>query len=83
MVTHYTMRCSYAPIHDDQGDIFASVVLYHDVTEQAAARERIEAEVRNRTAELAQRNQALNWQEQPKIWPAHGCSSFWNVFLQG
>jgi len=56
---HYTMRCSYAPIHDDLGNIFASVVLYHDVTEQAAARERIEAEVRIRTAELAQRNQAL------------------------
>lgn len=56
---HYTMRCSYAPIHDDQGDIFASVVLFHDVTEQTAARERIEAEVRNRTAELAQRNKAL------------------------
>lgn len=56
---HYTVRCSYAPIHDDQGDVFASVVLFHDVTEQAAARERIEAEVRSRTAELAQRNQAL------------------------
>lgn len=56
---HYTMRCSYAPIHDDLGDIFASVILYHDVTEQAEARERIEAEVIHRTAELAQRNKAL------------------------
>ena len=55
----YTMRCSYAPIHDELGDIFASVILYHDVTEQAAARERIEAEVVHRTAELAQRNKAL------------------------
>lgn len=56
---HYTMRCSYAPIHDELGDIFAFVTLYHDVTEQAAARERIEAEVVHRTAELAQRNKAL------------------------
>ena len=57
--TQYTIRCSYAPIHDDLGNIFASVVLYHDVTEQAAARERIEEVVRNRTTELAQRNHAL------------------------
>ena len=56
---HYTMRRTYAPIHDELGDIFASVVIYHDVTEQAAARERIEAEVISRTAELAQRNEAL------------------------
>jgi PAS domain S-box-containing protein len=56
---HYTMRRSEAPIHDALGDIFAFVVIYHDVTEQAAARERIEAEVVTRTAELAQRNQAL------------------------
>jgi len=55
----YTMRRSEAPIHDALGDIFAFVVIYHDVTEQAAARERIEAEVVTRTAELAQRNQAL------------------------
>jgi PAS domain S-box-containing protein len=55
----YTLSRSYAPIHDDLGDIFASVVIYHDMTEQVAARERIEAEVINRTAELAQRNAAL------------------------
>ncbi len=55
----YTMRRSKAPIQDDQGHIFAYVVLYHDVTEQATAREQIEAEVIARTAELAQRNQAL------------------------
>ena len=55
----YTILHSYAPIHDNLGDIFASIVIYHDVTEQAAARERIEAEVISRTAELAQRNEAL------------------------
>src|SRR6266568_5016578 len=55
----YTMRRSEAPIHDALGDTFACVVIYHDVTEQAAALERIEAEVIARTAELAQRNQAL------------------------
>lgn len=54
-----TVRCSYTPIRDDEGDIFAFVVIYHDVSEQAAARERIEAEVIARTAELAQRNAAL------------------------
>jgi PAS domain S-box-containing protein len=56
---HYTMRRSQAPIHDNLGDIFAFVVVYHDVTEQAADLERIEAEVIARTAELAQRNKAL------------------------
>ncbi len=55
----YTLSRSYAPIHDDLGDIFASVVIYHDMTEQVAARERIEAEVAQRTTELAQRNMAL------------------------
>jgi PAS domain S-box-containing protein len=55
----YTMRRSQAPIRDSRGDIFAFVVVYHDVTEQAIARERIEAEVVARTAELEQRNQAL------------------------
>jgi PAS domain S-box-containing protein len=55
----YTMRRSQAPIHDELGNIFAFVVVYHDVTQQAAARERIEIEVKNRTAELAQRNEAL------------------------
>ena len=55
----YAIRRSKAPIQDDQGNIFAYVVLYHDVTEQATAREQIEAEVIARTAELAQRNQAL------------------------
>jgi len=55
----YTMRRAKAPIQDEQGNIFAYVVLYHDVTEQATAREQIEAQVIARTAELAQRNQAL------------------------
>src|SRR5579859_3650509 len=55
----YAIRRSKAPIQDDQGNIFAYVVLYHDVTEQATAREQIEAEVIARTGELAQRNQAL------------------------
>lgn len=55
----YTMLRSQAPILDEMGDIFASVVIYHDVTEQVAARERIEAEVDARTAQLAQRNAAL------------------------
>jgi PAS domain S-box-containing protein len=55
----YTMRRSQAPILDTFGDIFAFVVVYHDMTEQAVARERTEAEVVSRTAELAQRNQAL------------------------
>ncbi len=55
----YVMRRSFAPIHDTPGNIFAYVTLYHDVTEQTAARERIEAEVISRTAELAQRNVAL------------------------
>ena len=56
---HYTMSRSQAPIHDELGNIFAFVVIYHDVTEQVAARERIEIEVKHRTAELAQRNEAL------------------------
>jgi PAS domain S-box-containing protein len=56
---HYTLSRSYAPIHDALGDTFASVVIYHDITEQVAARERIEAEVIHRTAQLAQRNAAL------------------------
>ncbi len=55
----YTLRCSYTPIRDDLGDIFAFIIIYHDVTEEAAARERVEAEVVARTAELAQRNEAL------------------------
>lgn len=55
----YTIRCTYTPIRDDLGNTFAFVVIYHDVTEQTAARERIEAEVRARTKELAQRNEAL------------------------
>ena len=56
---NYTIRRSYAPIHDDLGNVFAFVLIYHDVTEQALARERIETEVKDRTAELAQRNEAL------------------------
>ncbi len=55
----YTMRRSKAPIRDETGQVFAYVVVYHDVTEQAAARKQIEAEVRARTAELAQRNADL------------------------
>ena len=55
----YTIRCTYTPIRDDLGDTFAFVVIYHDVTEQTAVRERIEAEVIERTKELAQRNEAL------------------------
>src|SRR6266700_512241 len=56
---HYTLSRSYAPIHDELGDVFASVVIYHDVTEHVLARERIEAEVIERSAPLAQRNAAL------------------------
>ena len=56
---YYNIRRSKAPIQDELGNIFAFVVVYHDVTEQAAARERIESEVIARTAELAQRNEAL------------------------
>jgi PAS domain S-box-containing protein len=54
-----TLRCSYTPIRDDFGDTFAFIIVYHDVTEEVAARERIEAQVIARTAELAQRNEAL------------------------
>lgn len=56
---NYTMRRSKAPIRDETGQIFAYVVVYHDVTEQATARRRIELEVKARTAELAQRNTDL------------------------
>ncbi len=55
----YTMRRSKAPIQDELGQTFAYLVVYHDVTEQAAARRYIEEEVRTRTAELAQRNRDL------------------------
>lgn len=55
----YTMRRSKASICDETGQIFAYVVVYHDVSEQAAARKQIEAQVRARTAELAQRNTDL------------------------
>src|SRR5579883_2180567 len=55
----YTIRRSKAPIRDETGQTFAYVVVYHDITEQAAARRQIEAEVRARTAELAQRNADL------------------------
>lgn len=54
-----TLRCSYTPVRDEEGDIFAFIIIFHDVTEPAEARERIEAEVITRTAELAQRNEAL------------------------
>ncbi len=56
---HYTIRRSKAPIQDDSGNIFAYAIVYHDVTEQATAREQIEAQVIARTRELAQQNQAL------------------------
>ncbi len=55
----YTMLCSYTPIQDEEGDLFAFIIIFHDVTGQAEARERIEAEVVARTKELAQRNEAL------------------------
>jgi PAS domain S-box-containing protein len=55
----YTMGCTYTPIRDDLGDIFAFLTIYHDVTEEVAARERTEAEVVQRTAEIKQRNAAL------------------------
>lgn len=54
-----TISCTYTPVLDDLGDIFAFIIVYHDVTEEVAARERIEAQVIARTAELAQRNRAL------------------------
>jgi PAS domain S-box-containing protein len=56
---HYSIRRSKAPIYDDSGNIFAYAVVYHDVTEQATAREQIEAQVIARTKELALQNQAL------------------------
>lgn len=55
----YTIRRSKAPIQDDSGNIFAYAIVYHDVTEQATAREQIEAQVIARTRELAQQNAAL------------------------
>lgn len=55
----YTMLCSYTPIRDEEGDLFAFIVIFHDVTGQAEARERIEAEVVERTKELESRNEAL------------------------
>ncbi len=55
----YSIRRSKAPIQDDSGNIFAYAVVYHDVTEQATAREQIEAQVVARTKELALQNHAL------------------------
>jgi PAS domain S-box-containing protein len=55
----YAIRRSKAAIKDDEGHIFAYVVVYHDVTNQVTARESIEAQVIARTAELAQRNKSL------------------------
>src|SRR5947209_19216531 len=55
----YAIRRSKAPIRDDEGNIFAYVVVYHDVTDQVTTRESTEAQVIARTAELAQRNKAL------------------------
>src|SRR6266849_1138751 len=56
---NYSIRLTRASIQNDSGNIFAYAVVYHDVTEQATAREQIEAQVIARTMELAQRNQAL------------------------
>ncbi|GCF10947.1 ATP-binding protein [Dictyobacter arantiisoli] len=55
----YSIQVTYTPIRDEVGDIFAFIVIYHDITKQVAAHKRIEAEVVARTAELKQRNQAL------------------------
>ena len=55
----YSIRTTYTPIQDELGDIFAFIIIYHDVTEQVAARESVEAEVIARTTELKQRNAAL------------------------
>jgi PAS domain S-box-containing protein len=55
----YSIRCTYTPIRDTTGDIFAIIIIYHDVTKEVSARERIEAEVIARTIELKQRNAAL------------------------
>jgi len=52
---HYTLSRSYAPIHDELGDVFASVVIYHDVTEQVQARERIRKNGRARAAQRSAR----------------------------
>lgn len=54
-----TVRRSKAPIKDDNDLTFAYVVVYHDVTKQAAARRQTEEEVKMRTAQLAQRNADL------------------------
>lgn len=62
----YTIRCTYTPLRDEVGDTFAYIVIYHDVTEQAVVRERIEAEVIERTSELAQRNEELKAMEQAR-----------------
>ncbi len=55
----YIIRATYTPIQDEIGDIFAYIIVCHDVTELVEARERIEAEVVERTRELAQQNTAL------------------------
>ncbi|GAC1615395.1 MAG: hypothetical protein NVS4B9_04560 [Ktedonobacteraceae bacterium] len=55
----YSIRTTYTPIQDELGEVFAFIVIYHDVTDQVAVRESIEAEVVARTTELKQRNQAL------------------------
>jgi len=56
---HYHIHTTYTPIRDELGNIFAFIVIYHDVSDAVAARERIEAEVVARTAEIEQRNTAL------------------------
>jgi PAS domain S-box len=55
----YHIHTTYTPIRDELGNIFAFIVIYHDVSDAVAARERIEAEVVARTAEIKQRNLAL------------------------
>ncbi len=62
----YIIRCTYTPLRDELGDTFAFIVIYHDVTEQTAVRERIEAKVIERTMELAQRNESLKAMEQAR-----------------
>ena len=55
----YSIQTTYTPIRDEYGEIFAFSVIYHDISEQVADRERIEAEVVERTTELKQRHKAL------------------------
>lgn len=63
----YHVHTTYTPIRDELGNIFAFIVIYHDISDAVAARERIEAEVIARTAEIKQRNielQAIQRQQE-------------------